>query len=197
MLIRPETPAAVEQEVADWNARQEASWGFMPNYAAAFASRPDVASAWGALNGAISKGMDRRRYEIATIAAARQLRSTYCTAAHSMFLRDEVGDEQSMTSLVNAPDGAGLDATDRAIVAFARKVADDASSIEQGDVDALRDAGLSDNEITDVVFAAAARSFFTKVLDGLGVQADFELGEKFDPAVRDQLVVGRPIADDH
>jgi alkylhydroperoxidase family enzyme len=32
--------------------------------------------------------MDRRRFEIATIAAARALHSTYCTAAHSKFLRD-------------------------------------------------------------------------------------------------------------
>ena len=59
----------------------------------------------------------------------------------------------------------------------------------------LRDHGLSDPEIVDVVLAAAARGFFTKVLDALGVQADAQLGEAFDPEVRRQMTVGRPIAD--
>jgi hypothetical protein len=73
-------------------------------------------------------------------------------------------------------------------------VALDAAAISQGDVDALRAAGLSDNDIADVVFAAAARSFFAKVLDGVGVNADHQLAAAFDPDVTEQLTVGRPIA---
>ena len=46
----------------------------------------------------------------------------------------------------------------------------------------------------DVVLTAAARSFFTKTLDGLGVRPDATYRE-LDPAVREVLVVGRPIAD--
>jgi hypothetical protein len=30
--------------------RQRAAWGFLPNYAAAFSTRPDVAQAWNTLN---------------------------------------------------------------------------------------------------------------------------------------------------
>jgi uncharacterized peroxidase-related enzyme len=138
--------------------------------------------------------MDRRRYELATIAAARVYRSTYCVAAHSKFLRDDCGDEETMRAFASDPTGATLDATDRAVVEFATKVARDAASIEDSDVQPLRDAGLSDVEIVDVVLAAAARSFFTKVLDGLGVQADTELGETFDEELRRQVTVGRPIA---
>jgi hypothetical protein len=62
-------------------------------------------------------------------------------------------------------------------------------------VQRLRDHGLSDREVLDVVLASAARAFFTKVLDALGVQADAQLGEMFDPEVRQQVTVGRPIAD--
>lgn len=39
------------------------------------------------------------------------------------------------------------------------EVATDAASIEAEDVDRLRDAGLSDADIADVVFAASARCF--------------------------------------
>jgi uncharacterized peroxidase-related enzyme len=183
-----------EGALADYYAKQRESWGFLPNYAGAFSTRPDVAAAWNALNATVRDGMDRRRFEIATIAAARTLRSTYCTAAHSLFLREICRDEATMASIAERPDGATLDAQDRAVYEFAAKVAADASSITQGDVDALRDAGLSDADVADVVFAAAARSFFTRVLDGLGAQLDAQTAGMFPARVLESLVVGRPVA---
>ena len=41
------------------------------NYERAFIERLDVYRAWEQLNGAIKAGMDHRRYELATLAAAR------------------------------------------------------------------------------------------------------------------------------
>lgn len=180
---------------ADYYRQQRDSWGFLPNYAGAFGHRPEVAQAWNALNLAIRSGMDRRRYELATIAAARALRSTYCTAAHSMFLRDVCGDETSLHRIAEAPAGETLDEQDRAVYQFAAKVATDAASVQQDDVDQLRAAGLSDADIADVVFAASSRSFFTRVLDGLGAQLDVQTAEKFDPELFASMVVGRQAAD--
>ena len=194
MFIAAPDEGAAEGEVADWYEQQRASWGYLPNYAPAFASRPDVAAAWNQLNGAIRGGMDRRRYEVATIAAARALRSTYCMAAHCKFLRDQCDDETTMRTIAADPSGATLDATDRAIMDFAAQVATDATMVTAEDVDRLRAHGLDDGDVVSIVFAAAARSFFTKVLDGLGVQADAELGQTFDSDVRQQVTVGRPIA---
>ena len=156
MLIDPQGGA--EDEVRNWYDEQTARWGYLPNYAAAFASRPEVARAWTALNLAVRDGMDRRRFELATIAAARGLRSTYCTAAHSKFLRDACNDESTMLAIAADPDGGSLDATDRAVMAFASKVAVDAAAISEDDVAAAAVVGLSDNDIADIVFAAAARA---------------------------------------
>jgi uncharacterized peroxidase-related enzyme len=192
MFIDPEGGA--EDEVREWSDEQLARWGYLPNYAAAFASRPDVARAWTALNVTVRDGMDRRRFELATISAARALRSTYCLAAHSKLLRDVCDDEPTMLSVAADPTGGSLDLTDRAVVAFAATVASDAASITQADVDALRSAGLSDNDVADVVFAVAARCFFATVLDGLGVNADHQLADTFEPDVVQQLSVGRPMA---
>jgi uncharacterized peroxidase-related enzyme len=197
MFIEVPDESTVGGDAAEWYRRQRDSWGYLPNYAPAFALRPDVAEAWNMLNGSIRKHMDRRRYELVTIAAAREYRSTYCTAAHSKFLRDDCGDEATMRALAADPSGAELDAIDRAVVRFATRVARDASSVTAADVEQLRALGLDDGDIVDVVLAASARSFFTKVLDALGVQADFELGETFDPEVRSQVTVGRPIAEDY
>jgi uncharacterized peroxidase-related enzyme len=194
MFIEVPEEADLDDDAAEWYRRQRDSWGYLPNYAPAFALRPEVAEAWNTLNGSIRSNMDRRRYELVTIAAAREYRSTYCTAAHSKFLRDDCGDETAMRVMAADPSGAELDPTDRAVVRFASKVAEDASAVTAADVEQLRAQGLGEDEIVDVVLAASARSFFTKVLDGLGVQADFELGQTFDPEVRRQVTVGRPIA---
>jgi uncharacterized peroxidase-related enzyme len=195
MFIEAPDESVAEGDVARWYERQRRSWGYLPNYAYAFAARPDVAEAWNALNGAIRSHMDHRRYELATIAAARAYRSTYCMAAHCKFLRDDEGDEAAMRAIAADPAGADLEPTDRAIVDFATRIAQDASSVTAAEVQALRDHGLDDPESGDVVLAAAARAFFTKVLDALGVQADVQLGEMFDPEVRGQVTVGRPFAD--
>jgi alkylhydroperoxidase family enzyme len=76
---------------------------------------------------------------------------------------------------------------------LATKVAQDATSVEQADIDRLRSLGLSDQDILDVVLAAAARCFFSKVLDAVGAEPDAKYGQ-LDPAVREALTVGRAIA---
>jgi uncharacterized peroxidase-related enzyme len=193
MFIHTVPEEAAEGALAEFYHQQSGAWGFLPNFALAFSTRPEVAKAWSMLNKAVRDPMDRRRFEIATIGAARALRSTYCTAAHSKFLRDECGDEPTMIALAHDPTGAGLSDQDRAVYEFAAKVALDASSIEQHDVDALRELGLTDSDVADVVFAAAARSFFTRVLDGLGAQLDVQTAGTFAPDILESMVVGRPV----
>ena len=195
MFIDAVPEDAATGAVAEYYQGQHAAWGFLPNYAAAFSTRPDVAQAWNVLNTTIRDGMDRRRFELATIAAARVLRSTYCTAAHSKFLRDVCGDEATMRSVTEDPTGAALSPQDRAVYQFAAKVAADAASVDQPDVDQLRAVGLSDADIADVVFAASARSFFTRILDGLGAKLDVETAATFAPELLESMVVGRPIAE--
>jgi uncharacterized peroxidase-related enzyme len=119
MFIDVPDESDLDADTADWFERQRSAWGYLPNYALPFARHVDVARAWSALDKAIRSHMDRRRFELATIAAARAYRSTYCVAAHAKFLRDECGDEQSMRVIAADPTGAALDPTDRAVVDFA------------------------------------------------------------------------------
>jgi alkylhydroperoxidase family enzyme len=152
-----------------------------------FELRPDVYAAWRQLVGAVKATSDERRYELATLAAARRLRSSYCSLAHGKLLAEQFYDYESVPSFPE-----GLDDADRAIMAFAEKVVADATSITQADVDELRARGLDDGEIFDVVLAATIRCFFSKTLDALGVQPDAAFAQ-LDPAFRDALTVGRPI----
>ncbi len=114
------------------------------NYELAFEQRPAVYAAWGQLNGAIKAGMDLRRYELATLAAARRLRSSYCCLAHGTVLAERFGEPVAQIAV-------------------------------------------------DHRLAAAARCFFSKTLDALGVRPDSSYGD-LEPGLRQALVVGRPIA---
>jgi uncharacterized peroxidase-related enzyme len=178
--------------VAEVYERDREVFGDLPNFTQAFSLRPEVYTAWRELNGAIKAGMDPRRYELATIAAAQRLRSTYCMLAHGRALA-ELLDEDAVRAIVADRASAGLDEVDLAVMDLAAKVADDATAVEQDDIDRLRSLGLGDAGILDVVLAASARCFFSKTLDGLGAEPDAKFA-RLEPAFRDALTVGRPIA---
>ncbi len=161
-----------------------------PNHERAFAERPEVYAVWGQLNGAIKAGMDLRRYELATLAAARRLRSSYCCLAHGQVL---AGLGEPVLEIARDHHAAGLSEIDVAVMDLAERVVDDATSIDDADLQRLRALGLSETEIMDVVLAAAARCFFSKTLDALGVLPDANYA-KLEPELREALVVGRPIA---
>jgi uncharacterized peroxidase-related enzyme len=158
----------------------------------AFAERPEVYAAWVQLNGAIKARMDLRRYELATLAAARKLRSSYCALAHGKVLLERFG--EPVREIVLDRRAASLDEVDVAVMDLAERVVDDATSIGDADLQRLRDLGLSETEIMDVVLAAAVRCFFSKTLDALGVLPDASYRE-LEPGLREALVVGRPIDD--
>ena len=138
--------------------------------------------------------MDLRRYELATFAVARRLRSSYCTLAHGSVLIEKFLDPETVRALVAEGGTTALDSTDAAIMDFAEKVAVDATTVQQADIDRLRSLGLTDADILDIVLAAAARCFFSKTLDALGVQPDAKYAD-LAPPIRDALTVGRPIAE--
>jgi uncharacterized peroxidase-related enzyme len=174
-------------------ARERERVGYLPNYVRAFSHRPEVYAAWQQLNGAIKSGMELRRYELVTLAAARRLRSSYCALAHGSVLASQFFRPEEVRDIVLERD-APLDEADRAAMAFAEKLVADASSIGEADVERLRAAGLSDADILDVALAAAARCFFSKTLDALGVQPDAEYEDSLEPELREALTVGRPIS---
>ena len=187
-------PDQAEGAVADLYARDGEVFGFLPNFTRVFSLRPEVYGAWRQLNGAIKGGMDLRRYELATLAAARRLRSSYCMLAHGKIVAEDFDGPEVVTEIAAGGTAAALDDVDRAVIELAEKVAVDATSVEEGDIERLRSLGLSEEEIFGVVLAAAARCFFSKTLDAAGVRPDARFAA-LEPSLRDGLVVGRPIAD--
>lgn len=192
-FVRTIEEAEAEGAVARAYDADREAFGFLPNFTRGFSLRPDVYAAWRELNGAIKANMDLRRYELATLAAARRLRSSYCALAHGSVLANRFMEPEAVRAAITDHREAGLDPVDVAVMDLADKVAQDATSVTEDDIDQLRALGLGDAEIMDVVLAAAARCFFSKALDGLGVEPDARYAA-LEPRLLDALTVGRPVA---
>jgi uncharacterized peroxidase-related enzyme len=190
-FIEPIPEEDAEGATAEMYAADLDEDAYVANSTKAFGHRPAVFAAWRQLGTTIGGSMDRRRYELATVAAARVLRSSYCSLAHGKVLAEQfLGAERTIALATGAVDA--LDPLDAEIVRFATLVTREPASVTASDMERLRALGLSDEEILDVVLAAAARCFFSTVLEALGVQAD-PAYRALDPELRAALTVGRPI----
>ncbi len=170
-----------------------AAQGYVANYTRAFSGRPEVLRAWQGLKDAITSGMDPRLYELATVAAATAIRSSYCSLVHGRILATRYYPAEQVVRIAENDEAAALDAADAAVVRFARKVAEEAENITREDVDELGDLGFSDADVFNVSLASAARCFFSKAVDATGTLPDAVLQDIPDQ-LRFALTVGREVA---
>jgi len=190
-FIETTSPEAAEGAVAAMYLRQQAAWGYIPNYAKVFSLRPEVLARWGQLLAEVKRPMDKRRFELITFAAALALHNSACALVHGKALREFFSDAQILAIAEGDCDTTLSDA-EQAMVVFARQTAIDATQTTTGQVAALRQHGYSDAEIFDIAATAAGRAFFAKLLDALGVLPDPPL-LALDESLRRALTVGRPI----
>jgi uncharacterized peroxidase-related enzyme len=186
----------VEQATGDARAMYERSQtrgGYVPNYAKVFSHRPEVMAAWGALLASIRGNLEARQYELVTLAAARALRSSYCMLAHGSVLREKFYSPAQLTAIAADFRHADLAPSDVAMMAFAERVARDAAAITEAEVQTLREHGFTDAQVFDIAAAAAARCFFSKLVDALGGLPDSAFGQLEDELKR-ELTPGRPIS---
>jgi alkylhydroperoxidase family enzyme len=191
-FIKTIKPADATGATHDMYARQQASYGYVPNYAKVFGHRPEVMARWGRLLAEIRRPMSDRLFELATFAAAHELGNTACSLAHGQQLAKFI-DEEGVHAVATGEIDGHLTEAEESVVAFARKVANDATAATQADVDALKSHGYSDAEVFDIAITVAGRSFLATTLDALGVQTDVTAMDMSE-AFRNTLTVGRPIS---
>lgn len=192
MFIQTVPEVEAEGALAEIYRRDRERWGFLPGFTRLFSLHPDAYQGWLQLITAIRGQMDLRRCELATLAAARVLRSNYCTVAHGKILRDRFLGAETVRRAVQDHHDAGLDEVEVAVMDFAAQVARNATSVTAADVERLKALGLSDRDVLDVVLTVAARCFFATVLEALGASPDPELVNPLEPELREALLVNRP-----
>jgi uncharacterized peroxidase-related enzyme len=186
----------VDQATDDVQAMYQQSQrelGYVSNFSKAFSHRPHVMAAWRTLVASIRRSVDPRRYELVTLAAARALRSSYCMLAHGLVLRQQFYSSAQLQAIADDCTVAELAPADIAMMQFAERIVRDATAITAADVQTLRAHGFTDPEIFDIAATAAARCFFSKLLDALGAEPDARYAQ-LEADLRQTLVVGRAIS---
>src|SRR5262249_28556933 len=88
--------------------------GYVANYTRTFSRRRDVLRAWQALKDAIAAGVDPRVYELATVAAATAIRSSYCSLVHGQILAGSYYPAGTVASIADGDPAETMDAADAA-----------------------------------------------------------------------------------
>jgi alkylhydroperoxidase family enzyme len=121
-FIRTIPPSEAQGPVREMYEQARSRFGYVPNWAQAFSLRPGVRDGCAVLLKSIQSNLPVRSYELATLAAARALRSSYCALAHGSVLADKVFDAATVTAIVKGAHDSALEPRERAMIAFVEKV---------------------------------------------------------------------------
>ncbi|MWV51331.1 carboxymuconolactone decarboxylase family protein [Rathayibacter sp. VKM Ac-2803] len=166
----PESEAA--GPVAELYADDVDAQGYVAAHTKVLGLNPGALLAWNELSRAITVQMDRRRYELVTLAAARGARSAHCLLAHGRVASRYLSEEQLIRLARGDLRGAGLTPAEVAMMEFAERVSRDAADMTEADGLRLREAGFTDREIVDIALAAAARNFYSRAVQALAVEVE-------------------------
>jgi len=186
-IIATPEPEKITGLAAQIYADDLEDFGYVPEHTRVMAVNPEAYRAWEVLIGSIAKPMGSRRYELVTLAAARGARSEHCLLAHGNRTLRYIEEEQ-LTRIARDYRDAGITEAEVAMMAFAEKVSTASSEMTDADSQTLRDHGFSDREIVDIALAAAARNYFSRAIQALGVAVDVPPG--IPQGLREALVEG-------
>ncbi|MEW5977832.1 MAG: peroxidase-related enzyme [Acidobacteriota bacterium] len=148
------------------------------NWFTAQSERPDILEAtWGLFKGILLQGMlPPTVKEMISMTIAMQNNCRYCRVAHTKALEAMGVPEEVIQSCAQDPELAQLPPTQRAIVKFGLKTARSPQSLTDEDLQGLRDHGLSDGEIMEIVMVAACSNFLDTWAEVSGIPLDWEGG---------------------
>ena len=161
------------------------AFGATPNMFRAVANSPAalqslslIHSMWGAF-GALGGGVIGAALgEQIAVAVANRNACDYCLAAHTALGR-KAG--VSGEALAAAQAGESADPRTAAVLRFVLQLVNERGQVDAADVQALRDQGVNDEQIVEIVAHVALNLFTNYVNVALGVPVDFP-GVKLRPA---------------
>jgi uncharacterized peroxidase-related enzyme len=132
--------------------------GFVPNVFLTLAHRPDEFRAFFAYHDALmlrESGLTKGEREMIVVATSGANDCVYCVVAHGAILRVYEKNPLLADQVATNYRKADISPRQRAMLAFALKVATDSASVEPADFEPLRGHGFSDEDIWDIGAIAA------------------------------------------
>ncbi|MFI6330017.1 carboxymuconolactone decarboxylase family protein [Micromonospora chersina] len=167
--------------------------GYVNNLTRVWCWRPDVLASFQALRADLlaESGLSPREVAVLVAATAATRGDAYCALAWGARLAD-LSDEATAAHVLRGADG-DLSERENALAAWSRQVVRDPNAATEADVERLRAAGLSEQEIFEATTLIAFRLAFSTVNDALGARPDPQLAEKTPRLVREAVTFGRQV----
>ena len=151
--------------------------GFVPNVFATLAHRPDEFRAFFAYHDALmlkDGGLTKAEREMIVVATSGANDCLYCIVAHGALLR--IYGKHPLVADQVAVNYRKADITprQRAMLAFAMKVAVDSAAIDDADFATLRDHGFGDEDIWDIGAIAAFFALSNRMANMIGMRPNDE-----------------------
>jgi uncharacterized peroxidase-related enzyme len=164
-----------EDEVPDevkelWAAPLE-RLGFVPNVMRIFALRPDHLLRWWSYYDELLRGesgLTKAQREMIAVVVSATNRCHYCVVSHGAALRKLTEDAVLVDTLATNYRYASVEPRERAMLDFAVKLTAASSECTEEDVERLREAGWSDEDVFDIAQVAAMFNFTNRLASGLG-----------------------------
>ena len=156
--------------IAEIYKMQKSQLGFVMEAAKCFTARPDLLPAYTDFSDKVRSGfsLGQREWRLITLVAAKHIPSTYCSYVYGKQLIGDLGSKEAVMAVQRDFRTAGLSDKDVEMLAYAEKIAEDASQVTQTDIDRLRSVGFADQEICDIALCAAFRCFVSRFFDAMG-----------------------------
>ena len=113
-------------------------------------------------------GMSRAERELSATGASVVNRCVYCAAVHASRYNTLTKNESVMASVFADGANAELDDRQSAILRFSMKLADTPPDVTSADMQDLRDAGLKEDEILDLILSSALFGWANRLMHTLG-----------------------------
>ena len=147
--VLDDLPADLQARIVEVQAKT----GFIPNVFLVLAHRPDEFRAFFAYYDALmlrDSGLSKAEREMIVVATSAANGCPYCVVAHGAVLRVYAKNPILADQLTANYRHADITARQRAMLDFAVKMARRPEEIEETDVQALRGAGFSDEDVWDI-----------------------------------------------
>jgi uncharacterized peroxidase-related enzyme len=186
------TPAEENDAARQLYESDREGLGFVMNLSRLWARRADFLSAFSNARALLTRHSSLAPRELAVLvcATAGNLGDSYCALAWGERLASQSDAAVAAAVLAGLPHAA-LTPREQALMDWTRKVVKHPNDTRPTDVEALRVAGLSDQEIFEATAFVAMRLAFSTVNDALGAAPDAELVERAQPKVRAAVSFGR------
>jgi uncharacterized peroxidase-related enzyme len=152
-------------------AKAEANIGFVPNVFRAYAWRPERFRAWFAHYRQLhepTEHLSEAEREMIAVAVSMANGCLYCLVAHGDALRLAHGDRDHADRIIFDFRRAGLPPKQHAMLEYAVKITTTPLDCDERDLDRLRGAGLTDEEVWDVIEIASMYNFTNRMAMATG-----------------------------